>query len=195
MTNRSTSTLDDPALDAATGTEPTHPLAEAGQQAGESVGHLAERATDIGFKQADRGKDQAAQGLTQVADSVRRLSTDMQATQPQIASIADTAADQAERIATYLQNTDAREMLNTVEDVARRQPILFLGGAFLLGMAASRFIKAASGGTGSQRQLGYESGYGTGYGSGAMTDYRTADSYEATGPGSTGTSTLDSEVI
>jgi hypothetical protein len=194
MTYRSSSTLEDPAIDVANGTESTHPLAEAGQQAGESVGHLAERATDIGFRQADRGKDQAAQGLTQVAESVRRLSTDMQESQPQIAQVAETAADQAERIATYLQNTDAREMLNTVEDVARRQPILFLGGAFLLGMAASRFIKAASGGNG-QRQLGYESGYGTGYGSGAMTDYRTAGTYDATGPGTTGTSTLDSEVI
>jgi hypothetical protein len=191
MTYRSSSTLEDPAIDVANGSESTHPLAEAGQQAGESVGHLAERATDIGFKQADRGKDQAAQGLTQVADSVRRLSTDMQESQPQIASVAETAADQAERLAAYLQNTDAREMLNTVEDVARRQPILFLGGAFLLGMAASRFIKAASGSSGSQHQ----SGYGSGYGSGVMTDYRTTGSYEATGPGATGTSTLDSEVI
>ena len=34
------------------------PLAEAGQQAGQSVGHLAERAADIGFRQADRGKEQ-----------------------------------------------------------------------------------------------------------------------------------------
>ena len=195
MTYRSSSTLDDPAMDVASGTQSTNPLAEAGQQAGESVGHLAERATDIGFKQADRGKDQAAEGLTQVAQSVRRLSTDMQESQPQIASVAETAADQAERIANYLRETDAREMLNTVEDVARRQPILFLGGAFLLGMAASRFIKAASGGNDSQRQLGYESGYGTGYGSGAMTDYRTAGTYDTTSPGATDTSTLDSEVI
>jgi hypothetical protein len=123
------------------------PLAEAGQQAGESAGHLVERAADIGFRQADRGKEQAAQGLTQVADSIRKLSMDMEGSQPQIASVAETAAEQAERVANYLKQTDAREILDTVENVARRQPLLFLGGAFLLGMAATRLIKAAGGDT------------------------------------------------
>lgn len=121
------------------------PLSQAGQQAGETAGHLAERAADIGFRQADRGKEQAAEGIGQVADSIRRVSLDMEGSQPQIAEVAQTAADQADRIATYLQQTDAREILHTVEDVARRQPLLFLGGAFLLGMAATRLIKAAGG--------------------------------------------------
>lgn len=143
---RSTSTLDEPAIDVANGDESTHPLAEAGRDAGESVGHLAERATDIGIRQADRGRQQAASGIDQVAKTIRRVSTDMQIEQPQIANVALGAADQAERIAQYLRETDARQIIGNVEDVARRQPLIFLGGAFLLGVAASRFIKAAGGG-------------------------------------------------
>jgi hypothetical protein len=122
-----------------------HPLTEAGARAGESVGQLAERATDLGFTQADRGKAQAASGISQVADSLRRMSADMEAQQPAIANAGRTAAEQADRLATYLQSTDAREIVHTVEDAARRQPLIFLGGAFIVGVAAARFMKAAGG--------------------------------------------------
>ncbi len=160
MTNyRSTTTLDEPAIDVANGDESTHPLAEAGREAGQSVGHLAERATDLGIRQADRGRQQAANGIENVAQTIRRVSTDMQVEQPQIANVALGAADQAERIAQYLRQTDARQIIGNVEDVARRQPLIFLGGAFLLGVAASRFIKAAGGGDAQgQSQSGFGSG-------------------------------------
>jgi hypothetical protein len=190
MTARSsTSTIDETVTTDAlttesggTGTGQQHPLAEAGQEATQSVGVLAERATNLGFQQADRAKTQAADGLEQITESIRRVSMDLETEQPQIASVVTTAADQAERIAEYLRTTDARQILNTVEDVARRQPLIFLGGAFVLGLAASRFIKAAggpSGGTGYGLQGGYQqSGYGQDW---------TRAGYEATGPGGMGT--------
>lgn len=135
--------------------EEQHPLAEAGERAGESVGQLAERATDLGYTQADRGKAQAASGISQVADSLRRVSSDMEAQQPAIANAGRTAAEQADRLANYLQTTDAREIVHTVEDAARRQPLIFLGGAFLLGVAAARFMKAAGGASGGTNRPTY----------------------------------------
>lgn len=170
----STTTLDNES------TASTDPMADAGQQAGESVGHLAERATDLGMKQADRGREQAAEGINHVADTIRRVSEEMQSEQPAIANAAQTAAEQAEKLASYLQQTDAREILRTVEDAARRQPVLFLGGAFLLGLAASRLIKA--GGRGANSDWDGQ-GYGAAYRSGAS--YRSSDPYLATGPGAT----------
>jgi hypothetical protein len=154
--------------------EEPHPLAEAGERAGESVGQLAERATDLGFTQADRGKDQAAQGISQVAQSIRRVSSEMEGQQPTIASAGRTAAEQADRLATYLQQTDAREIVHTVEDAARRQPIIFMGGAFLLGLAAARFLKAAGG-----TPTAYRSDHTSGYRS-------TASSYPPTGASRSG---------
>ena len=148
--------------------EEPHPLAEAGERAGESVGQLAERATDLGFTQADRGKEQAAQGISQVAQSLRRVSSEMEGQQPAIADAGRTAAEQADRLATYLQQTDAREIVRTVEDAARRQPIIFMGGAFLLGLAAARFLKAAGGSS-------------TAYGSESTSGYRSSSSYPRTG--------------
>ena len=152
--------------------EATHPIVEAGQQAGDNVAQLAGRATDIGFQQADRGREQAATGLTHVAESIRRISLDMQTDQPAVADVAATAADQAERIANYLRENDARQMISSVEGVARRQPLLFLGGAFVLGALASRILKAAGGGTSNKASMA--SGY----------DYQRTADYFATGPGS-----------
>lgn len=189
MTTDRTSTMD-PSTDplrndyvtAASGTE-QHPLVEAGEQAGDKAGHLAERATDLGFQQADRGREQAAEGVDQLADTIRRVSTELGTEQPAIANVASTAAEQAERVATYLRSTDAREILSNVEDMARRQPIVFLGGAFLLGVAFSRFIKAAAPQQGGQDETGYRSGYSTSYASGM-------GGYEATGPGTRSTGSL-----
>jgi hypothetical protein len=141
-----------------------HPLAEAGQQATQTAGHLAERAADLGLEQADHGRHLAADGIETVARSIRRLSTELAGDQPAIASAATTVADQAERTAQFLNETDAREMISKVEEAARRQPLLFLGGAFVLGVATARFFKAA--GQGNSRQS-------------AKAPY----AYRATGPG------------
>jgi hypothetical protein len=156
--------------------EEEHPLVKAGQQATDTAGHLAARATDLGIEQADKGRGWAAEGIEHVAQGIRRLSTDLQVDQPAIAGAAETAADQAERVALYLRNNDAREMLSKVEDAARRQPLLFLGGAFVLGVAASRFLKAAGGPAGgSQALTGAQQRYGTAGDS--------SYGYRATGPG------------
>ena len=177
---QSTSTLDDPtSAVGTTASEEPNALGEAAQQTGETATHLAQRATELGMEQADRGKDQAAEGIEQVAGSIRRVATDMQGEQPAIANAANTAAEQAERLASYLQQTDAREMLRTVEDVARRQPLLFLGGAFALGVVASRFIKAAGGGSGGTAAS--RRGHGSEYRTGSYTGM--TDAYRPTGPG------------
>jgi len=176
----STTTLHDDATELEGEPEETHPLAEAGKDAKERAGHLAQRAADVGLQQADRGRQTAAEGIDTVAQSIRRFSTDMEGEQPAIANAAQVAADQAERVSQYLRQTDARQMLSTVEDAARRQPLIFLGGAFLLGVAASRFIKAAGGRSNDRmtQQFSGRSGYGTDYSAGVASGYRTSDAYE-----------------
>ena len=118
----STTTVEEPTTGSSFDTETaeTHPLVEAGQQATASAGHLAERAADVGIQQADHGRELAAEGIDRVARAVRRLSTDMEADQPQIAGVALTAADQADKVARYLRETDARQIIGNVEDAARK---------------------------------------------------------------------------
>ena len=190
-TNRSSSAVADDTT-AGTARSPAHPLAEAGHEAGDTAARVGDRATGIGFAQADRIREQAADGLQQLATSVRRSSGDLESEQPAIANAVDTAADQAERIAAYLRQTDARELVGTIQDVARRQPLLFVGGAFLLGVAASRFVKAAGGSSPQNAMPGTSSdpraddatfgSAGTVAATGGFDD-----GYRATGPGGAGT--------
>lgn len=53
------------------------------------------------------------------------------------------AGGQVERLARYLHDRDVRQVVSDVEDLARRSPGMFLGGAFVIGLAASRFLKSS----------------------------------------------------
>jgi hypothetical protein len=52
------------------------------------------------------------------------------------------AGDQVQRLSRYLDETDLPAMARQAEDMARRQPAVFLGTAFVLGLVAARFFKA-----------------------------------------------------
>jgi hypothetical protein len=156
-----TPSIDDPTMasDSTWSSEAGDPLRDAGREASESVGQIANRAADIGLQRADQGKVQAAETISRLAGSMRQVSTDLQGDQPQIAGVARTAAEQAERLASYMERTDARQMISTVEDAARRQPLLFLGGAFAIGLVAARLLKAGSGQAHDTTSSGYANGY------------------------------------
>jgi hypothetical protein len=86
-----------------------------------------------------------SEALTAVGRELRSRDDDA------LASLTDRAADQVSRFAGYLRGKDLDEIVYEGEQFARRQPALFLGGAFLLGVAAARFLKAS----GQPRARGY----------------------------------------
>jgi hypothetical protein len=55
----------------------------------------------------------------------------------------DRAADQVERFSRFLSARSADGLVRDVEDFARRNPAVFMGGCFVLGLAAARFFKAS----------------------------------------------------
>ena len=150
----------------ATGNTDQHPLAEAGQQAPRPRAIWPSGRPTWGSSRQTMAVISRPRASSTVARSIRRLSTEIAGDQPAIANAATTVADQADRTAQFLNETDAREMISKVEDAARRQPLLFLGGAFVLGVATARFFKAA--GQGNARQGGMKS---------------PPSAYQATGPG------------
>ncbi|HEX5576218.1 MAG TPA: hypothetical protein VFX42_10115, partial [Gemmatimonadales bacterium] len=96
--------------------------------------------------------------------------------QQRIAGLTETVARQIEQVSDYLRNKDARAMREDLENLARRQPAVMLGGALVLGLIGARFLKSSErrGGRhfgdarqhGRDRSLGY-TGYnqpGGGYG-------------------------------
>jgi len=126
---------------------------------------------------ASQGMSKAAATLGEVAQAVRQSGEQLREQQPQVAGIVDTAAEQLERASSYLREGDLQDVVHRVEDIARRQPAIFIGGAFVLGLAAARFLKSSAGASANKNQGGQgwstgpsfrDVGYGagaTGYGS------------------------------
>lgn len=59
------------------------------------------------------------------------------------AQAADHVANSLQQVAGALRDTDLNEAAGKVSHFARENPVLFLGGAALLGFAAARFLKAS----------------------------------------------------
>ena len=110
---------------------------QAQQAAGQAKGALRtqvdQRSTDAGQKVGGFASD-----VRSVSDQLREQGKD------QPAKLADQAADRAEQVSRYLTNSDADRILGDVEDFGRRQPWAVIGGGVVLGLLASRFLKASS---------------------------------------------------
>lgn len=107
---------------------------QAQQKAGEQV-----RST------LDNTRSRAADTLHEVARTLRSTGSDDQSP---TSGYMNRAGDQVQRVADYIQDSDVRRLMNDTEGFARRQPALFLGGAFALGILAARFLKSTpDGGT------------------------------------------------
>jgi hypothetical protein len=128
-------------------------LGHAQEQASSLVGMASQQATSqIGVQ-----KDRAASTLGIVASALQEASRQMrQQDETAMAGYIDAAAGQVEHLATMLREQDINQIINTTAQFARRQPALFLAGAFALGFIGTRFLKSSS----SSREQG--SGY-TGY--------------------------------
>lgn len=100
----------------------------------------------------DKGRSRAVDTLHEVARTLRNAD---EGNDNPTGRYMSRAGEQVERAATFLQNTDPRQMLTQTEAFARRQPALFLGGAFALGVIAARFLKS-----GSKPDTDLEGGYG-----------------------------------
>jgi hypothetical protein len=60
------------------------------------------------------------------------------------AKLADRAAEQTERVGSYLEERGPDEMLEDVEDFGRQRPWAVLAGGMAVGILAARFLKASS---------------------------------------------------
>jgi len=160
---------------------------EVAGQVKETVGQVADQAQQAAGQAVDQArqqvssrlvdqKDRAADGLTNVAQALRQTSQQLRAQDQQaVTSYIENAASQVERVSDYLKNNDLGGLIDDVERFARRQPALFLGGTFVLGLLGARFLKssrptpAVGGSYGgntalAQRQPGYSTGYQDGNG-------------------------------
>lgn len=98
-------------------------------------------ATQEAAAQADKVKDATANKVQQAADAAEAAASQLDPASPQAEAIGH-VADHIEGFASQLRNADLRELASQATDMARRNPMLFIGGAAIAGFAAARFLKA-----------------------------------------------------
>jgi hypothetical protein len=113
---------------------------QATDTAGQLVGQAKEQA-----KPALQGqKERAAVSVGSTAEALRKGSQYLrEQDQAAIARYVDEAADRVERFGGYLRGHDLDQLVVDAEQVARRQPGLFLGGAFAFGLLGARLLKSS----------------------------------------------------
>jgi PRC-barrel domain len=122
-------------------------VAQLKNQAGDTVEKVKTQAND----QLDTQMTQAGLSLATVADAVETLSDQLRrGNQALLADYADRAGGQVDQLATYLRQSDPNKVLHDVEDFAKREPVLFLAGAFAIGLLGTRFLKSSSSQVGNQ---------------------------------------------
>jgi ElaB/YqjD/DUF883 family membrane-anchored ribosome-binding protein len=106
---------------------------------------IMDRVRERATAQLSTQKDRATDGLGSVAQAVRQSTQHLRENkQDAIANYVEKAADQIDRFSTQLRNRDVGELVNEVQRFARRQPALFVGSAFAVGVIGARFLKSSS---------------------------------------------------
>jgi hypothetical protein len=172
--------------------EPSQPSTESGiagarEQIREVKNQVVDQAKNT-FQQArDRASSSLGESKGQIADqfgtvaaALRRTTEHLRSEEQQrIAGLTETVARQIDQVANYLRTKDAQAMKHDLENLARRQPALILGGALIVGLIGARFLKSSERGrdrargqgrsSGSERRFGY-TGYDQPFSGGTETE-------------------------
>jgi len=132
----------------------------------QTASHAFDQVRDTGKHQLASQKDQVAGTIDQVANAMRHTGSQLRRDdQGTVAQFIDGAASQLEGVSSSLREKDLDQLVWEAESFARRQPALFLGGAFMLGLVAARFLRS---GRPAHEETDRSTGYG--YDAGARGD-------------------------
>jgi hypothetical protein len=106
---------------------------------------MAHQVKEQASSTAVRQKDAAAQQMGGWAQALRAASDDLRNRRQEIAAgYVGQAADGLERASGTMRTRDVDDLIGTVEDFARRQPVAFLGGAVAAGFGLARFMRSSA---------------------------------------------------
>lgn len=127
--------------------------------------NLKDRAGEQIETRIQQGTHRAADTLNDVAASLLNSSQNLRDRgNENVSRYMEKAADQFDRLASYLDRADVHELLDQAESFARRQPAAFIAGAVAMGFLGARFLKSSRGGLSSGDGLTRVSDTGRSYG-------------------------------
>lgn len=126
-------------------------FASKSHEAVESVKSAALERVEAARESADSARRGAAERVRKVSSALRRVGDHLRVEeQHAVASYAADASQRIESMASYVERASLRSVVQDAEDLARHNPGLFFGGAFVIGLAAGRVLKTVS--TGDERR-------------------------------------------
>lgn len=107
-------------------------------------GNLIDKAEQQARARINATKKDAALTLSSVASTLLSSSSQLKDEQQNLAGeYVEKAAEQIDRLANYIQSADPGEVVDNIEQFARRRPAVFIGAAFALGVIGARFLKSS----------------------------------------------------
>jgi ElaB/YqjD/DUF883 family membrane-anchored ribosome-binding protein len=127
-------------------------VGEAQDKAQEVAGEAQERAKEAAGKAQESVRSQIDDRSTQVGERVTGTAGDLRSVGEELrkqgkdtpAKLADRAAEETEKVGSYLKENGPDKMLEDVEDFGRQRPWAVLAGGVAVGVIAARFLKASS---------------------------------------------------
>jgi phage-related tail protein len=110
------------------------------EQAKAEIGKVAEKAKGI----AEDQKEFVAGQIKGVADAVNKVAAELESSDASTAGYARTLADSVSSFSETVQTRNVDELLAMAQDFGRRQPVVFMSAAALMGFAASRFLTSSA---------------------------------------------------
>lgn len=110
----------------------------------EQASETADRARQKARENLADQKERATSQIDSVTSALHATSSNLRDEhQDSIAGFVDSAADQLERVSSYVRSRSVGELMDDIQDAARREPALFIGGAAMLGIVGARFLKSS----------------------------------------------------
>ncbi|MCL3880741.1 hypothetical protein [Marivita sp. GX14005] len=116
---------------------------EVKRKASELAQDAKDAATEAARQEAEDPREGAIDQAETAAEAARAAESEFDRGSLQAAALGQ-IGQQIENVAASLRDKPAEEMFDDVAIFARRNPMLFLGGAALLGFAAARFMKSGN---------------------------------------------------
>ena len=119
------------------------------QEAQARGGALVEEVENRASSAAQAQKENLAGQLDDLARAVRRSGEQLEGHQDSIAHLVERGAAELKVLADTLRTNDLRSLMGNLEDLARRQPALFVGASLAAGFALTRVGRVVASGASS----------------------------------------------
>jgi hypothetical protein len=135
-------------------------VAQAVSQTSEAIGDIKEQATSAYMTQRDRAVEMLGALAGALKETGQQLSRESGAGVRQdgegmsLAPYFDEAADRISQSADFLRDKDMSGLLHEAQTLAKKQPLLFLGAMFGVGVAGARLLKGMNDGDMAGTQTG-----------------------------------------